>query len=266
MAKAKVPKTAAPKIRQSSTKPGRAPLVQAYRDIEAAGYRTWDQAEMRYLQAMYDFDQLVVSGVADQGDVQNGKGDFFNDVVSLLLERCSDKALFTRPNVPGLSFVRHDLDAAYPSEGLVELIIETKAVGIPKHSRNPLQPNAEGRAGSADLEKRIKEASFKNIDIKAERARTEGKGGGATQDLGDWMRSAPPKCYMLMAVRVRDQADLDKTRNFAHIAATWFDRCGLYCYGLNDARTGYEPKNVRTTNLQMDRVLSSVCTTLRNLP
>ncbi len=52
-----------PKIRQGSTKPGRAPLVKAYRDIEAAGYSTWAQAEARYLQAMYDFDQLVISGV-----------------------------------------------------------------------------------------------------------------------------------------------------------------------------------------------------------
>ena len=68
------------------------------------------------------------------------------------------------------------------------------------------------------------------------------------------------------AVRVRDEADLDKTIGFAHIAATWFDRCGLYAYGLNKARDGYEAKRVRDTTLQMDRVLASVCTTLRGLP
>lgn len=257
-----------PRVRQLSTKAGRAPLVQAYREIESAGWSTWAQAEQRYLRAMYEFDGLVVSGHADQGDVQNGKGDFFNDLVSLLLERCGGKQLDIRGGVPGLSFEAHNLDAAYPPEGVgpVEITVETKATGIPKHPRNPRQKHPEGRAGSADLEKRIKEASLKNIDIKAERARVEGKGGGARQDLGEWMRSAPPKCYMLLAVRVRDDADLDKTVGFAHIAATWFDRCGLYAYGLNGARDGYEAKRVRDTTLQMDRVLASICTTLRGLP
>ena len=61
---------------------------------------------------------------------------------------------------------------------------------------------------------------------------------------------------MLLAVRVRDEADLDKTIGFAHIAATWFDRCGLCAYGLNKARDGYEAKRVRDTSLQMDRVLA----------
>ena len=49
------------------------------------------------------------------------------------------------------------------------------------------------RTGLAEarLEKGIKEASFKNIDIKAEVARIQGKGGGATSNLGQWMRTAP---------------------------------------------------------------------------
>ena len=36
---------------------------------------------------MQAFDDLVATGVADQGDIQNGKGDYFNDVLALLLER-----------------------------------------------------------------------------------------------------------------------------------------------------------------------------------
>jgi hypothetical protein len=254
------------KTRQASSKPGRRPLVDSYRAIEAAGYSTWRQAEGNYLAAMRDFDQLVVAGIADQGDVQNGKGDYFNDVLSLLLERCSGKALHTRPDVPGLSFRRHMLDAAYPATGAVALTIETKATGTPKNRRNPKQPHPEGRAGSADLEKRIKEASFKNIDIKAEAARLEGQGGGATSDLGAWMRQASPRCYMFLAVRVRDAADLAATITFGHIAATWFDACGLYCYGWDESGTTYEPKPVTATSLELDRVLSQVCTALRALP
>jgi hypothetical protein len=58
-----------------------------------------------------------------------------------------------------------------------------------------------------------------------------------------------------MAVRVRDANDLASTISFGHIAATWFDACGLY-----------EPKPVGVTSLELDRVLSTVCTDLRNLP
>jgi hypothetical protein len=255
-----------PKIRQASTEPGRAPLVRAYRDIEQTAWSRWKQAEDRYLLAMYEFDQLVANGVANQGDRQNGKGDFFNDVVSLLLERCSGKDLYVRPNVPGLSFARHDLDAAYPSSGLVELTIETKATGVPKHPGNTRQKNLAGRPGAADLEKRVKEASLKNIDIKAERAREEGRGGGATADLSEWLKASPPKCYMLLACRVVDENDLERCKYFARIAAAWFDGCGLFPYGLNAARDGYEAKVVKDTGLEMDRVLSRVCTTLRGLP
>lgn len=259
------PKSAQPKIRQSSAEPGRAPLVQAYRDLELTTWSRWQDGEARYLQAMYDFDALVADGTANQGDRQNGKGDYFNDVVSLLLERCSGKELFTRPNVPGLSFARHDLDAAYPPAGQVELTIETKATGVPKHPGNQMQKNKEGRPGAADLEKRVKEASLKNIDIKAERAREEGKGGGATSDLSEWLKAAPPKCYMLLACRVTDENDLERCKYFARIAAAWFDACGLFTYGLNAARDGYEAKPVNDTGLEMDRVLSRICTTLRSL-
>jgi hypothetical protein len=47
---------------------------------------------------------MVTDGTATQGDIQNGKGDFFNDVLQILLEQCSGKALYKRPKVPGLSF------------------------------------------------------------------------------------------------------------------------------------------------------------------
>lgn len=212
---------------------------------------------------MHAFDVLVASGIADQGDIQNGKGDYFNDVLARLLEECSNKTLHTRPDVPGLSFPRHMLDVAYPAVGTVKLTIETKATGIPKHARNEKQPHPEGRAGSADLEKRIKEASFKNIDLKGEVARLEGKGGGATSDLGQWLGSTEPRCFLFLSVRVRDDADLKATERFAQIANTWFDGVGLCAYGWDKAHEEYETKKLTAPNIELDRVLSNVCTALR---
>lgn len=256
------PKTLSTK---NAAKPGRAPLLTALQKMEAMEASTFRQVEAMYLTAMQEFDGLVAAGIADQGDARNGKGDFFNDMLALLLANCSGKDLHTRPGVPGLSFRNHKLDVAYPASGPVKLVIETKASGIPKHPGNEKQKSPEGRGGSADLEKRIKEASFKNIDIKAEQARLAGKGGGPTADLGSWIKSAPPRCYMFMAVRVRDEADLRKSINFGHIAATWFDACGVYCYGWNKGKEAYEAKSVEATSLELDRVLASICTALRGM-
>ncbi len=258
---AREPRTLSP---SRSEKPGRAPLVAALQEIADSGASMFREIEPIYVRAMQAFDQLVADGVADQGDVRNGKGDFFNDMLALLLARCSGKELHTRPGVPGLSFRNHYLDIAYPATGAVELVIETKATGVPKHPGSPRQ-HADGRPGSADLEKRIKEASFKNIDIKAEAARLAGEGGGPTSDLSSWIRRAPPRCYMFMTVRARDARDLQATVRFARIAATWFDGCGLYCYGWDATRTAYEAKPIEDTVLELDRVLAQVCTALRTL-
>ncbi len=221
--------------------------------------------ESIFLGAMWQFDQDVVSGLANQGDIQNGKGDFFNDFLGVLLKRGSGKEVSARPGVPGLSFRSHKLDCAYPAKGDVLFVVETKATGIPKHARNTRQPNPEGRPGSADLEKRVKEAALKNIDIKAEQSRLAGKGHGATSDLITFLRQTPPLTCMFITSRVVSDNDRLRVEHYARIAQVWFDYCGIYCYGLDKARTGYEQKQVHTT-LDLDRVLSQVQTALRAMP
>lgn len=245
----------------------RAVFANALAIAQQQRMRTWQTFEATYLDAMDRFDRYVVSGQVVPGDLRNGKGDAFNDFLVTLLQNCSGKTLHTRPGVPGLSFPRHKLDIAYPDVPLpVELIVETKVSGTPIHSgNNSSQRHPEGRAGSADTEKRVKEASLKNIDIKAEAARIAGRGGGPTSDLGSWMRSARPRCYLLMAVRVRDATDLAKTVQLANVAAQWFDRCGVFCFGWDAAHRSYESKPV-PTHLELDRVLAEVCSALRNLP
>jgi hypothetical protein len=215
---------------QVSTSPGRQPFKSALAQLQSSQVSTFAAAEPTFRMAMEQFDQLVASGQTDQGDRQNGKGDFFNDVLHLILERCSGKQLHSRPNIPGLLFRRHMLDIAYPATGTVELTIETKATGIPKHPRSQ-QQHPTGRAGSADLDKRIKEAAFKDVDIKGEYSRTLGRGGGATSDLMSWLGRTPPRNWLLMSCRVRDAGDLQRTIDFAQIASRWFEACGVYVYG-----------------------------------
>jgi len=254
-------------VKTKASTPARAVLAGALAVAVQQRMSTWRAFEATYLDAMQQFDAFVVRGQVSAGDLRNGKGDAFNDFLVALLQNCSGKTLHARPDVPGLSFPRHKLDIAYPdAPAPVELIVETKVSGTPIHSGNSTsQRHPEGRAGSADTEKRVKEASLKNIDIKAEAARIEGRGGGPTSDLGTWMRSAKPRCYLLMAVRVRDEADRKKTIELANVAAQWFDRCGVCCFGWDASHSAYEAKPV-PTQFDLDRVMAEICASLRHLP
>ena len=119
--------------RTVATKVGCAPLRAMYETAVEMRPKTWSQIEGDFLRAMQGFDANVASGVADMGDLQNGKGDFFNDLLALLLENCADVTLYSRGGVPGLIFARHQLDVTYPDTGVVQFLLEAKAVGTPKH-------------------------------------------------------------------------------------------------------------------------------------
>lgn len=66
--------------------PGCRALFEMYQWAVAARPSRWTQVEERFLSAMWEFDQGFAAGLANQGDNQNGKGDFFTDLIALLLE------------------------------------------------------------------------------------------------------------------------------------------------------------------------------------
>jgi hypothetical protein len=245
--------------------PGCLPLYNMYRWAVDAKPSRWTQVESRFLEAMWGFDQNFSAGRANQGDNQNGKGDFFTDLIALLLENCSGKELHGRGAVPGLIFPSHNLDTSYPAKGTVEVLIETKVAGAPKSLRNPQQKNPKGRPGSSDLDKRVKEAGLKTIDLKAEWARHAGQGGGPTSDLLTWLRQSKPLSFLFLAIRVVDRSDFERTLFFANAANQMMDAVGLVAYELADSEDGYQACKI-PPHLELDRVLSRVCTALRNLP
>jgi hypothetical protein len=245
--------------------PGCLPLYDMYRWAVDAKPSRWTQVEGRFLEAMWGFDQNFAAGLANQGDNQNGKGDFFTDLIALLLESCSGKELHGRGAIPGLIFPSHNLDTSYPAKGTVEVLIETKVAGAPKSPRNPLQKNPMGRPGSSDLDKRVKEAGLKTIDLKAEWARHAGQGGGPTSDLLTWLRQSKPLSFLFLAIRVVDRSDLERTLFFANAANQMMDGVGLVAYEPEDSGDGYQVCKL-PPHLELDRVLGRVCTALRNLP
>lgn len=246
-----------------ATKLGCAPLKTAYDRAVALAPRSWDQVQGMFLRGMEGFDHNVATGVADMGDLQNGKGDFFNDLLALLLENCAEVQLYSRGAVPGLIFPKHNLDVTFPSTGAIEFILEAKAVGTPKHPGSP-QAKPIGRPGSADLDKRVKEIGFKTIDLKGEYGRIMAARGESptamSGDLTNWLRSVKPKSYVFLAARVVSDKDRDRVVEFAHRAGQVSDAVGVFCFrplGPNTP-TKYMAESV-PADVELGRVLFRAC-------
>lgn len=254
-----------------------------YASATEAGAASWNQVEASFLSAMSAFD-ADLAGTADvslsdaertslAGDIQNGKGDFFNDLLALLLENCAEiEALYTRSRVPGLIVREHNLDGVYPESGPIGFLLEAKMMGTPRHALSPKQKPA-GRRGSADVGKRVKELAFKAIDLKGEHSRrrtTEGElpssGGSGGTDLTTWLRANPPKIYFFLAVRVLSESDYAATIRWAHTAQQVVDAVGLYCYEPTGGEmTAYRRRGGVPTDLELERVLYKACLELRSI-
>lgn len=222
-----------------------------------------------FLRGMEGFDANIASGLADMADLQNGKGDFFNDLIALLLENCAGVELFSRGKVPGLIIPNHNLDVTYPSSGTIKFLLEAKAVGTPKHPGSP-KAKPMGRSGSADLDKRVKEIGFKTIDLKLEHSRIASSEGHSpnsmTGDLSAWLKQSDPQCYVFIAARVVGDKDLARVIRFADLAGLVSDAVGLFCFRPTSEKspTTYQSMAV-PPHLEIGRVLFRACQSLTAL-
>jgi hypothetical protein len=209
------------------------------------------------------------------GALQNGKGDWFNNVVAYLLEQCSGiETLYVRRRVPGLIIPEHNLDGVYPGDASreIEFLLEAKMMGTPKHANSGAE-KANGRPGSMDTGKRVKELAFKSIDLKGEAARRltilgqsptgGGPGGG---DLSTWLHAGRPRIYFFMAARVVNDTDFAAVVRWAETAAQVVDAVGLYCYeSMPGSFTSYQRRTGVPTVYELERVLYRACTELQGL-
>lgn len=254
------------------TGPACAPFRDHLADVELARPRptSWSQVEAGFLRAMEEFDAAVVAGRASEGERQNGKGDYLNELLALLIEASVGVTLNRRTGVKGLVFPDYNLDVTFPDSGVAELLIEAKTMGTPKHPGSE-QANPEGRPASADLPKRLREAGFKTIDLKAGYGLERSKAGEAIQagpsgDLTGWLRQAKPASFVLIAARITDEADRQRLINDCTSMTKVMDGMGLYCFGAADPTSSipvYSRAKVPPL-IELDRTLHQICERLRH--
>lgn len=235
---------------------------------------SWTTVQDGFLAAMQAFDDEVIAGNALEGERQNGKGDYFNDLLAVVLENAADVQLNRRTGVSGLIFPNHSLDVTFPNTGnIVEVLVEAKMMGTPQHPGNETSQEPTGRPGSSDMLKRCKEAGFKTIDLKAAYGMLQSAAGiqqqaGITGDLTTWLRTAKPRSYLVAAVRVVSAQDARAVITMADNMTRVMDGVGLFLYrarGYSEAALSpadYEPVKV-PPSLELVRVLQRVTVDLR---
>lgn len=228
--------------------------------------RTWSQVEAGFLTAMEHFDAEVMAGRASEGERQNGKGDYFNELLANVLENASGVQLNRRRGVKGLVFADYNLDVTHPATGTAEILIEAKTMGTPKHPGND-KADPAGRSASADLPKRLREAGFKTIDLKAGYGyHSEGEGqAGPAGSLTAWLRQSKPQSFVLIAARVTDPGDLRRMIADSTSMTRVMDGIGLFCFQAEDPTSStprYSPCDV-AVSIQLGRVLHDVAEQMR---
>lgn len=191
-----------------------------------------------FLSVLWCLDQHKRYGVVPRGmgkDLSGAyrmKGNWFSDLVSLLLINQTDWPLAPRGKVQGFSQV-HQIDIAWPKDRPAPLVcVETKVMG------GPPVGTQTARAATADWTNRRKEIKFQATDLKLYRRQQETR----IDHWDNWRGVASPSVFFMWCARMKEPADkLDRMiKELRALGETYLDGAGLFAYRENKSGTGYE--------------------------
>jgi len=233
-------------------------------DIEHGAIGSFAQVQSDWLDLMWILDtyrvkQTLPTGFKDVGAFNRGKGNWFAELVCLLLANRTHHTIAARQKVSGFS-QQHQIDVAWTARGEDPLICcETKVTGAPAFGSTP------ARGAMSDFSNRRKELKFAATDLKLYRRQERTK--IAHWDV--WRRSEPPKTYFLWAARLDHSKDKIESlvREARILIDTYLDGAGLFAWRRSDSGESYEPVPLplgeRVTSL--DDVLYSIASEIDSL-
>ena len=210
--------------------------------VQQEDLRRFSDVAEDLLDVLWCLDQYKIHGVAPRGrgrDISGAyrmKGNWFADLISLLLVNQTSSPLAPRSNIQGFSQV-HQIDIAWPIRQEAPLVcVETKVMGGPPVGRTT------ARAATADWSNRRKELKFQATDLKLFRRQQATR----IDHWDNWRQVAPPSVYFLWCARMKPGVDkLDKmTREVRALTETYLDGAGIFPYRANAQETGYEVVSV----------------------
>lgn len=208
------------------------------RAIQERGVDRFSAVEEDWLDLMWTLDayrvaQAVPAGFTDQGAINRGKGNWFAELVALLLHRQTRHRVAARQRVQGFSQY-HQVDIAWPARGEDPLVCcETKVTGAPAYGGIP------ARSALADFSNRRKELKFAATDLKLYRRQQRTK----IEHWDVWRRREPPQAYFLWAARLEPGRDRVGAliREARTLTDTYLDGAGLVAWEPRPDGGGYRP-------------------------
>jgi hypothetical protein len=193
--------------------------------------------------------------------VYRSKGNWFAELISLLLINQSDSPLAPRVNVEGFSQL-HQIDVAWPVRGKVIrdplICAETKMTGAPAFGDTP------ARNAMSDWSNRRKELKFAATDLKLYRRQQLTK----IDHWDNWRKKQPPLTYFLWCARMSPKDKLERMIDEVRaVTDTYLDAAGLFAYCENASKSGYVqvpvPQKARVQ--QLDDVLHAIANQIADL-
>lgn len=144
--------------------------------VQGDATRSFGDVQDAWLDLMWTLDAYRVAQVLpvefkDFGAFNRGKGNWFAELLSLLLQNRTHHRIGSRQSVGGFS-QRHQIDIAWPARGEDPLVCcETKVTGAPGFG------STRARGAMSDFVNRRKELKFAATDLKLYRRQEDKKIG-----------------------------------------------------------------------------------------
>lgn len=206
--------------------------------VQHEDVRSFSRIAQEFLSVLWSLDLYKSEGVnppqmaRDLSGSYRMKGNWFAELVGLLLENQTQSPLAPRSNVQGFSQM-HQIDIAWPGGRPAPLVcVETKVMGGP-----PVR-GTRARPATADWTNRRKELKFQATDLKLFRRQQETR----IDHWDNWRHVAPPSVYFVWCARLDGRAD-DLSRMVRELRAlteTYLDGAALIPYRERRDREGYE--------------------------
>ena len=188
--------------------------------------------------------------------IYRGKGNWFSDIITLLLGNQTAQLLGPRSKVLGFSQV-HQVDIAWPVSETVPLIcVETKVTGAPAYgSHGP-------RGARQDWSNRRRELKFSATDLKLHRRGKETQ----IEHWDEWRNSQPPNVYFLWASRLGPSDSIEMLIDeVGRLVNSYLDGAGVIAWREKADGASYEEADVPPTARvhDLDDVLYRIASEIR---
>lgn len=179
-----------------------------------------------------DMGKATATAFARLAAIYRGKGNWFSNVLGLLLQNQTSQNVASRGRIQGFSQV-FQIDLAWPARKLDPIVCgESKVSGAPAYGSTP------ERSPMADFVNRRKELKFLATDLKLYRRQHKTK----IQHWDVWRQNAEPKVYTLWGARLTPKDNIGKLIEEAQaLTNTYLDGVGLFGWIEADSGDRYSP-------------------------